>query len=172
MSWCGTPTPRCILPNGMGGTGWRLRRGGWHPLFWDRPLRPNGRSRTRAFCGHHKIGINSLASFAGWVIIGDAFEFRFAMLPTIPDMPPPSLPTDQQVAAIVSGLVHDVRQPLSVIEACADYLNLVLPETDQRSRRQLELLQRQVGEVSRILHDAMIKAQYGESSGAIAAADC
>jgi hypothetical protein len=55
-------------------------------------------------------------------------------------------------------LVHDLRQPLSTIEACADYLNLVLPSGDQRGRRQLELLQRQIGDASRILHDALMQA--------------
>ena len=33
----------------------------------------------------------------------------------------------QRVWPMMTGLVHDLRQPLSVIDACADYLNLVLP---------------------------------------------
>jgi len=42
-----------------------------------------------------------------------------------------------------------------VIDACADYLNLVLPPDDRRAREQLELLQQQVGETNRILHEAL-----------------
>lgn len=60
----------------------------------------------------------------------------------------------------MSGLVHDLRQPLSVIDACADYLNLVLPPTDRRAREQLELLQEQVGEANRILHEALVNLHY------------
>ena len=63
----------------------------------------------------------------------------------------------------MGSLVHDLRQPLSVIGACADYLNLVLPATDRRSRQQLELLQEQVGEANRILHDALLTLAYNES---------
>jgi hypothetical protein len=33
-----------------------------------------------------------------------------------------------QQQLILSGLAHDIRQPLSVIEVCVDYLDLVLPE--------------------------------------------
>ena len=63
----------------------------------------------------------------------------------------------------MSGLVHDLRQPLSVIDACADYLNLVLPPTDHRARQQLELLQQQVGEANRILHEALVKLHYTDA---------
>lgn len=62
----------------------------------------------------------------------------------------------------MSGLIHDLRQPLSVIDACADYLNLVLPACDGRTREQLELLQQQVGDANRILHEALVKLHYGE----------
>lgn len=69
-------------------------------------------------------------------------------------------PLQQRVWPIMSGLVHDLRQPLSVIDACADYLNLVLPATDHRARQQLELLQEQIGEANRILHEALLKLHY------------
>jgi K+-sensing histidine kinase KdpD len=69
-------------------------------------------------------------------------------------------PHAQRVWPIISGLVHDLRQPLSVIDACADYLNLVLPATDLRARQQLELLQEQVGEANRILHEALLEMHY------------
>ena len=67
---------------------------------------------------------------------------------------------------IISGLVHDLRQPLSVIDACADYLNLVLPPNDQRTREQLGLLQQQVGEANRILHEALLNLHYTDAPAA------
>ncbi len=70
-------------------------------------------------------------------------------------------PPEPPAALIVSSLVHDLRQPLSVIEACADYLELVLPGLDRRSRQQLELLQQQVGDANRIMHEALLKLHYG-----------
>lgn len=80
---------------------------------------------------------------------------------------PDALP--QQLWPMISALVHDLRQPLSVIDACADYLNLVLPDTDHRSRDQLELLQQQVGEANRILHEALLKLHYVDAPAASAA---
>lgn len=79
-------------------------------------------------------------------------------------------PHAQRVWPIMSVLVHDLRQPLSVIDACADYLDLVLPATDRRSRQQLELLQQQVAEASRILHEALLQLHYADASGAPAVA--
>lgn len=78
---------------------------------------------------------------------------------TLATHPSADLP-QSSVAPIMSVLVHDLRQPLSVIDACADYLNLVLPAADQRARRQLELLQEQVGEANRILHEALLKTRH------------
>ena len=72
-------------------------------------------------------------------------------------------PLHQRVWPIMSSLVHDLRQPLSVIDACADYLNLVLPSNDRRARQQLELLQEQVGEANRIMHEAMLKLHYRDA---------
>jgi signal transduction histidine kinase len=86
------------------------------------------------------------------------------MLTTAPDtvLPIPA-PVRRQVSTVVSVLVHDLRQPLSVIEACADYLDLVLPE-DDRTRQQLELLQQQVSDANRIMHEALVKLHYGDAS--------
>ena len=84
--------------------------------------------------------------------------------PDISAPPPEALP--QTVWPIMSGLVHDLRQPLSVIDACADYLNLVLPANDRRARQQLELLQQQVGEANRILHDALLQMHYTDAPAA------
>ena len=83
------------------------------------------------------------------------------MLTLAPDIT--AEPIQQRVRPIMSVLVHDLRQPLSVIDACADYLNLVLPVTDRRSRKQLELLQEQVGEANRIMHEALLKMHYADA---------
>ena len=68
----------------------------------------------------------------------------------------------QQVWTILSGLVHDMRQPLSVVEVCADYLNLVLPADDVRARQQIDVLRQQVGEANRILCETLrlLKMSY------------
>lgn len=79
---------------------------------------------------------------------------------TKPNSDPVSETVQQEVRPIVSSLVHDLRQPLSIIEACADYLNLVLPAADHGARQQLELLQEQVGETNRILHQALLSLDY------------
>lgn len=77
-------------------------------------------------------------------------------------------PLQQRVQPIMSVLIHDLRQPLSVIDACADYLNLVLPPTDRRARQQLELLQQQVGEANRIMHEALLKLHYCDAPASAA----
>ncbi len=78
----------------------------------------------------------------------------------------------QRVWPMMTGLVHDLRQPLSVIDACADYLNLVLPQADYRARQQLELLQQQVGEANRILHQALVELHYTDMHPDGPAEDC
>ena len=56
---------------------------------------------------------------------------------------------------ILSGLAHDIRQPLSVIEVCVDYLDLVLPECEPETRQQLELLRQQVDDANRLICEAL-----------------
>lgn len=73
---------------------------------------------------------------------------------TLPDTLPLSL------WPMMSSLIHDLRQPLSVIDACADYLNLILPNTDHRAREQVKLLQQQVGEANLILHAVLLQLRY------------
>ena len=60
-----------------------------------------------------------------------------------------------QQQLILSGLAHDLRQPLSVIEICVDYLNLVLPECEPETRQQLELLRLQVDNANRLICEAV-----------------
>jgi signal transduction histidine kinase len=90
------------------------------------------------------------------------------MLAITPDLAPPlSTPFYQEMSAVLSSLVHDLRQPLSVIEACADYLDLVLPAADPRTREQLELLQQQVSDANRIMHEALVKVHFADSSDSV-----
>ena len=70
--------------------------------------------------------------------------------------------TTEVTRTVVSALVHDLRQPLSVIEACTDYLELMLPESDRRTRLQFELLRGQVSAANRIMHDALVNLDADE----------
>src|ERR1700690_1538446 len=73
-----------------------------------------------------------------------------------------ALPIQQQVWTIMCGLVHDLRQPLSVIEACADYLGLVFPAAHAPPHGPLELVQQQVAEANRVLREALLQLDYGD----------
>lgn len=60
----------------------------------------------------------------------------------------------QHMWSNMSRLVHDLRQPLSVIEICAEYLDLILPEGEQQIREQVKLLKQQIDDASRMLCEA------------------
>jgi nitrogen-specific signal transduction histidine kinase len=46
-------------------------------------------------------------------------------------------------AEIVRRLAHELRQPLSTIESIAFYLEMILPRTEAKARRQLRKLQQE-----------------------------
>jgi signal transduction histidine kinase len=50
-------------------------------------------------------------------------------------------------------LVHGLRQPLSILEACAFYLDLVLPAGEEKAREQLAQMQKQIDRASGMLDD-------------------
>jgi signal transduction histidine kinase len=58
-------------------------------------------------------------------------------------------------AEIVRYLAHELRQPLSTIESIAFYVEMVLPRTEGKARRQLGKLQQQVHQINWILTDAI-----------------
>jgi signal transduction histidine kinase len=58
-------------------------------------------------------------------------------------------------ATVVRHLAHELRQPLSTIESIAFYLEMVLPRTDAKARKQLGKLQQEVYQVNWILSDAI-----------------
>jgi len=55
----------------------------------------------------------------------------------------------------LSSVVHDLRQPLSSIEAIAYYLTLVLPQADQKIQAQLERIRELVQESNEILSSSV-----------------
>lgn len=65
--------------------------------------------------------------------------------------PPISEAQPDQAATILRHVAHQIRQPLSVIEAIAYYLDLILPEAEARS--QVGKLRQQAHEIDRILSD-------------------
>ena len=54
----------------------------------------------------------------------------------------------------IPALIHDLRQPLSVIESCACCVRMMLPYPDPRILEQLDCIEKQVLEASLILHTA------------------
>lgn len=52
-------------------------------------------------------------------------------------------------------LAHELRQPLSTIEAIAYYLSLILPREDEKTQEQLDRLQRLVEQTNWILSNSM-----------------
>lgn len=123
-----------------------------------------------------KVGINLLAPGYNWVIIDLAPRVQALMLTiqVAPNVAASGIarnspsdrqfpnPLQQQVWMILTGLVHDMRQPLSVLEVCADYLNLILPADAPRARQQVEVLRQQVNEANRLLCETLrlLKQSY------------
>ncbi|MGO9097753.1 MAG: sensor histidine kinase [Bryobacteraceae bacterium] len=56
---------------------------------------------------------------------------------------------------VVRHIAHELRQPLSTIESIACYLEMVLPRTDGKARRQLAKLHQEVRQINWILCDAL-----------------
>ena len=61
----------------------------------------------------------------------------------------------------ICNLAHDLRQPLSAIEAIAYYLEKTLPEDQREARQYLLRLQELVETSSTILTDAVNAARVG-----------
>jgi signal transduction histidine kinase len=56
-------------------------------------------------------------------------------------------------ARSMADIVHDLRQPLGTLDACAYYLELILPESDARAREQLTEMRSQLDYAGRILDE-------------------
>ena len=55
---------------------------------------------------------------------------------------------------LVCGLIHDLRQPLSSIEAIAYYLEMTLPADQTEARLYMRRLQQLVDQTGSVLRDA------------------
>jgi signal transduction histidine kinase len=64
--------------------------------------------------------------------------------------PPPHNP-----ATVVRHIAQEIKQPLSTVESIAHYLDLVLPRTEAKARRQLGKLREEVRHIQWILADAI-----------------
>jgi signal transduction histidine kinase len=58
----------------------------------------------------------------------------------------------------VRDFIHDLRQPLSSIEAIAYYLEMTLPAEQLQARQYMRRLQQLVDEANSILHRAAVDA--------------
>lgn len=56
---------------------------------------------------------------------------------------------------MISNLAHELRQPLSTIESIAFYLEMVLPESEEKALRQVGKLQVLVEQANALLADAI-----------------
>ncbi|MGD0295587.1 MAG: hypothetical protein ABSE86_00640 [Bryobacteraceae bacterium] len=56
----------------------------------------------------------------------------------------------------VRDFIHDLRQPLSSIEAIAYYLEMTLPPEQMQARQYMRKLQQLVDEANSILHHAAV----------------
>jgi signal transduction histidine kinase len=64
------------------------------------------------------------------------------------------------VPEVIQDLVHELRQPLSSIEAIAYYLEMVLPAEQNQAREYMRRLQQLVDQSNALLHAATIEANY------------
>jgi K+-sensing histidine kinase KdpD len=72
----------------------------------------------------------------------------------IESVPDPTLP-DLDAASVLRHAAHELRQPLSTMESIAYYLELILPEADERGREQLEKLRKLVEQSNWIVTNAI-----------------
>jgi hypothetical protein len=67
----------------------------------------------------------------------------------------------------VPDFVHDLRQPLGILEVCTYYLDIVLPDNESKARQQLVEMRRQIDCASRILDqqsEAYIRRRFDETA--------
>ena len=57
----------------------------------------------------------------------------------------------QRFSAPLAEFAHDIRQPLSALEALTFYLDLIIPEEETRVREQLRRMHMEIAHADRIL---------------------
>ena len=75
---------------------------------------------------------------------------------TVSVVEPVAVPSPQ---VSVRDFIHDLRQPLSSMEAIAYYLEMTLPAEQQQARQYMRRLQQLVDEANQILHHAAVEAR-------------
>ena len=66
---------------------------------------------------------------------------------------------DRHAESLLRNVVHDLRQPLSILQASAFHLDTVLGERDSKTSLLIEIIQRQVEQAAAILKDASTALQ-------------
>ena len=67
---------------------------------------------------------------------------------------------------VLAHFVHDIRQPLSALEALASFLELITPPDDSRVQEQLRQIHVQIDQADRILTDGVRTIQLYLSDAA------
>jgi nitrogen fixation/metabolism regulation signal transduction histidine kinase len=75
--------------------------------------------------------------------------------PSLTSVAGQAIPPQPASAQVVQHLAHELRQPLSTMESIAYYLEMVIPQHDRRSHKQLTKLQHLVSQMSWILSDSI-----------------
>jgi phosphoglycerate-specific signal transduction histidine kinase len=70
-------------------------------------------------------------------------------------------PPEARQYPVLSSLAHDLRQPLSNIEAIVYHLTTIVPQSDQRVQAQLARIRELVQETDEILSSSLREAAQG-----------
>jgi signal transduction histidine kinase len=68
---------------------------------------------------------------------------------------PETQTTEPDAKQVIRHLAHEMRQPLSALESLAYYLDIILPQSEQKARLQIEKIQQLVSQANWIMDDAV-----------------
>jgi signal transduction histidine kinase len=68
---------------------------------------------------------------------------------------------------VLGSVAHELRQPLSNIEAIAYYLTLVLPKGDRKIQEQVERIRELVQQTNEIISNSVRQAYCARNSSAV-----
>ena len=66
-----------------------------------------------------------------------------------------SVDPQQRLSLPLADLAHQIRQPLSALDALTSYLDLIIPQEDTRVREQLHRMHVEIDHADQILGDGM-----------------
>lgn len=78
---------------------------------------------------------------------------------------------EPDAAKVIRHLAHELRQPLSTLDSLAFYLDIVLPESDERCREQVEKIQALVRQANEIIDDAVYFTQASTPNPSVVVLD-